>query len=86
MKVIHRDIKPANILINDDVYKIADLGMGRILEDMAVLQNITKVGTPAYAAPQLFLEPLFSSKADVYSLGVIFYQLIYDELPICASS
>ncbi len=36
MKVIHRDLKPANILINNGIYKIADLGMGRILEDMAL--------------------------------------------------
>ncbi|CAD8127245.1 unnamed protein product [Paramecium sonneborni] len=85
-KVIHRDLKPANILISNDIYKIADLGMGRILDDMVNLQLITKVGTPAYAAPQLFLEPKFSSKADVYSLGVIFYQLIYNDLPINANS
>ncbi|CAK69283.1 unnamed protein product (macronuclear) [Paramecium tetraurelia] len=86
MKVIHRDIKPANILISKDVYKIADLGMGRILDDMVTVHLISKVGTPAYAAPQLFLEPKFSSKADVYSLGVIFYQLIYCDLPIKAQS
>ncbi|CAD8079854.1 unnamed protein product [Paramecium primaurelia] len=86
MKIIHRDLKPANILISNDIYKIADLGMGRILDDMVNMHLITKVGTPAYAAPQLFLEPKFSSKADVYSLGVIFYQLIYFDLPIKASS
>lgn len=51
MKIIHRDIKPANILISNDTYKIADLGMGRILDDMVNMHLITKVGTPAYAAP-----------------------------------
>ncbi|CAD8128037.1 unnamed protein product [Paramecium sonneborni] len=85
-KIIHRDIKPANILISNGVYKIADLGMGRVIEDMNYAKNFTKVGTPAYAAPQLFLESAFSSKADVYSLGVIFYQLIYGQLPIEAKT
>ncbi|CAK67699.1 unnamed protein product (macronuclear) [Paramecium tetraurelia] len=85
-RIIHRDIKPANILIQNGVFKIADLGMGRVIEDMNYAQNFTKVGTPAYAAPQLFLESKFSSKADVYSLGVIFYQLIYGQLPIQANT
>ncbi|CAD8070460.1 unnamed protein product [Paramecium primaurelia] len=85
-RIIHRDIKPANILISNGVFKIADLGMGRVIEDMNYAQNFTKVGTPAYAAPQLFLESKFSSKADVYSLGVIFYQLIYGQLPIQANT
>ena len=49
--IIHRDIKPANILISNNTYKIADLGMGRILDDMTNMHIITKVGTPAYAAP-----------------------------------
>ena len=54
-RIIHRDLKPANILIakKDDrrIYKLADLGMGRIIEDMNFANNFTKVGTPAYAAP-----------------------------------
>ncbi|CAD8193913.1 unnamed protein product [Paramecium octaurelia] len=85
-RIMHRDIKPANILIQNGVFKIADLGMGRVIEDMNYAQNFTKVGTPAYAAPQLFLESKFSSRADVYSLGVIFYQLIYGQLPIQAKT
>jgi serine/threonine protein kinase len=60
--------------------------MGRIIEDMNYATNFTKVGTPAYAAPQLFLDSKFSSKADVYSLGVIFYQLVYGQLPIEAKT
>ncbi|KAM3135942.1 hypothetical protein pb186bvf_011932 [Paramecium bursaria] len=94
-RIIHRDLKPANILISNvkennqitkQIYKIGDLGMGRIIENMEQANNFTKVGTPAYAAPQLYLENNFSSKVDVYSLGVIFYQLIYQELPISANS
>ncbi|KAM3135949.1 hypothetical protein pb186bvf_011939 [Paramecium bursaria] len=76
-KIIHRDLKPANLLLFKDMtVKITDFGMGRILEDVGKKLPLTKVGTPAYAAPQLYLEQTFSSKADVYSLGIIFYQLV----------
>jgi serine/threonine protein kinase len=55
-KIIHRDIKPANILISSEkegelLVKLTDFGMGRILEDIRSKQVMTKVGTPAYAAP-----------------------------------
>ncbi|KAM3132142.1 hypothetical protein pb186bvf_015737 [Paramecium bursaria] len=66
--IIHRDLKPANILIGND-YKIADFGMGRILDDIK--------GSPAYASPQIMEDQPFSAKTDIYSLGVIFYQLLF---------
>lgn len=56
--------------------------MGRIIEDINLATNYTKVGTPAYAAPQLYLDNRYSNKLDVYSLGVIYYQLVYGVLPI----
>ncbi|CAD8213257.1 unnamed protein product [Paramecium pentaurelia] len=74
-RIIHRDIKPANILISNGVFKITCLGMRLVIKDMNYAQNFNTVGTLAYAAPQLFLESKFSSKADVYSLGVIFYSI-----------
>ena len=51
--------------------KITDFGMGRILDDINKKLPLTKVGTPAYAAPQLYLERTFSSKADVYSVTIL---------------
>ncbi|CAD8127247.1 unnamed protein product [Paramecium sonneborni] len=91
-KVIHRDIKPANILIENNgkgqiIVKLTDFGMGRILEDITKKYILTKVGTPAYAAPQLYLEDQYSSKCDVYSLGVILYQLAFcNRLPFTAKT
>ncbi|CAD8128042.1 unnamed protein product [Paramecium sonneborni] len=91
-KVIHRDIKPANILIENNgkgqmIVKLTDFGMGRILEDITKKQALTKVGTPAYAAPQLYLEDQYSSKCDVYSLGVILFQLAFNNrLPFTAKT
>ncbi|CAD8193921.1 unnamed protein product [Paramecium octaurelia] len=92
IKVIHRDIKPANILIENNgkgqiVVKLTDFGMGRMLDDITKKQVLTKVGTPAYAAPQLYLEDQYSSKCDVYSLGVILYQLAFNNrLPFTAKT
>ncbi|CAK65099.1 unnamed protein product (macronuclear) [Paramecium tetraurelia] len=80
-KIIHRDLKPANILILNGVYKIADLGLARVLEENT---EFTKVGTPKYVAPQLYFEKYFSNSADIFSLGIIIYELIFGKLPYVA--
>jgi len=52
LNIIHRDIKPANILIGDNgIPKITDFGMGRIIDDISKKFPLTKVGSPAWAAP-----------------------------------
>ncbi|CAK66408.1 unnamed protein product (macronuclear) [Paramecium tetraurelia] len=81
--IIHRDLKPANILVLDGFYKISDLGLARQMENGGVL---TKVGTPKYVAPQLYLENFFSNSADIFSLGIITYELIFGGLPYVANS
>ncbi|CAD8169982.1 unnamed protein product [Paramecium octaurelia] len=75
---IHRDIKPANILISSGFYKLADFGMGKFINH----SQSTNIGTPAYSAPQIFFDSKYTNKCDVYSLGVIFYELIFKEKPI----
>ncbi|CAD8197855.1 unnamed protein product [Paramecium octaurelia] len=83
--IIHRDLKPANILVLDGVYKIADLGLARVLE-ANTNTAVTKVGTPKYVAPQLYLENFFTNSADIFSLGIITYELIFGGLPYVANS
>jgi serine/threonine protein kinase len=51
LRIIHRDIKPANFLLKKEEIKLSDFGMGRVVEDMKERLKLTKVGTPAYAAP-----------------------------------
>ncbi|TWT66683.1 serine/threonine-protein kinase [Allorhodopirellula solitaria] len=86
--VIHRDIKPENILLTrDGTVKIVDFGLSRILGGSNAATNLTAthqvMGTPRYMAPEQF-EGAHSvdHRADIYSLGVVFYELLTGELPI----
>ncbi|CAD8119941.1 unnamed protein product [Paramecium sonneborni] len=81
--IIHRDIKPANILLgNHGYYQLTDYGMAKILQDPSLKLEQSSVGTPNYAAPQILIEGIYSNKCDVYSLGVLIYELVYQQLPI----
>ena len=86
--VIHRDIKPENILVSKDgAVKIADFGLSRILENetqpTALTQTHQVMGTPRYMAPeQMEGSHSVDHRADIYSLGVVFYEMLTGELPI----
>jgi serine/threonine protein kinase len=91
--IVHRDIKPENILIDKrGRLKIADFGLARLLsatqsrEPDAVAQRLTYsgqvMGTPSYMAPEQMDDPLrVDHRADIYSLGVVFYEMLTGELP-----
>lgn len=86
--VIHRDIKPENILMaTDGSVKIADFGLSRIVGHENQPTNLTRthqvMGTPRYMAPeQLEGARGVDHRADIYSLGVVFYEMLTGELPI----
>lgn len=86
--IVHRDIKPENILIAaDGTVKIADFGLSRILDDDGQEGTLTAthqvMGTPRYMAPeQLEGSHGVDHRADIYSLGVVFYEMLTGELPI----
>ena len=69
--IVHRDLKPANVLLRDGCLKIADFGMSKLHEGEGMLRS--HVGTPYYMAPQVLQRIEYTSKCDVWSLGVIFY-------------
>jgi len=74
--VVHRDIKPANILwLEDDTIKIADFGIAKI-EASEITQTGQILGTPQYASPEQALGLKTDARSDIYSTGVLFYELV----------
>lgn len=86
--VVHRDIKPENILVDrKGRVKIADFGLAKLLGHDADAWKLTGakdvMGTPNYMAPEQIEQPqAVDHRADIYSLGVVFYELLTGELPI----
>ena len=73
--IIHRDIKPANIFISDTGdYKLGDFGVARIAS--ASTGASTRAGTANYMAPEVFRGEKYTANVDIYSLGLVMYQLL----------
>lgn len=84
--LIHRDIKPANLLITGGTdVKISDFGTA-LLADAKLTQVVDAVGTPSYMSPEQITGQQISQKADIYSLGVVMYQLLTGKLPFSATN
>lgn len=84
--VVHRDLKPDNILVTaDGTVKLLDFGIGKVLEGDDEGAHITRVGsrvlTPAYAAPEQLEGGAVGTAADVYSLGIVLFELLVGQRP-----
>jgi len=85
--VVHRDVKPGNLLVSDaDVVKLADFGIARATDQSSITQVGSVLGTAAYLAPEQARGEEAGPRADLYSLGVVTYQLLSGRLPYEASS
>ena len=83
-KVVHRDLKPSNILVTaDGAPKLVDFGIARILGDESGHETAAtlRILTPAYASPEQVRGNAVTVATDVYSLGVVLYQLLAGRLP-----
>jgi serine/threonine protein kinase len=85
LEMVHQDLKPDNVMIDGNgTVKILDFGATRVagVQEIATpIEQINLLGSAAYAAPEYFLGENGSSRSDIYSLGVIAYQMLSGRLP-----
>lgn len=74
-KIMHRDFKLANILMHDGEIKIADFGFSKLLTNEEFTE--TMLGSPLNMAPEVLGGTHYNSKADIWSIGVVFYEMLF---------
>ena len=78
--IIHRDLKPANILVHEGVFKICDFGFAKFFGEEGRMAR-TCVGTPIYMSPQVLNQQSYTNKTDIWSLGILYYELLFAKVP-----
>ncbi|MCP5104929.1 MAG: protein kinase [bacterium] len=86
-QLIHRDIKPSNLIMNNAGHvTITDFGLVRPQKKVQQTQAGMVVGTPQYLPPEQASNTPMDSRADIYSLGIVFYQLVVGKLPFVSNN
>src|ERR1700682_287952 len=88
--IVHRDMKPENVLLSDEgMVKVADFGIARLTDDSGVGGTATKtgttVGTPQYMSPEQVASSKVDGRSDLYSAGIMLYELVAGQPPFTAS-
>ncbi len=85
-KIIHRDVKPANLMLTaDDTLKITDFGTAKILQ-FGTMQTAQTIGTPSYMSPEQIKGRPVDGRSDIFSLGVVLYELVTGQKPFPGDS
>jgi DNA-binding MarR family transcriptional regulator len=86
-KVLHRDVKPGNILMSTDGEPhLADFGLARLIGGPAITSHGMFVGTPSYASPEQAAVEDLDVRSDLYSLGIVLFEMVTGRLPFAADS
>ncbi|EAE3596321.1 Stk1 family PASTA domain-containing Ser/Thr kinase [Listeria monocytogenes] len=85
--IIHRDLKPQNILIDHDgVVKITDFGIAMALSETSITQTNSLLGSVHYLSPEQARGGMATQKSDIYSLGIVLYELLTGKVPFDGES
>jgi serine/threonine protein kinase len=82
--VIHCDLNPANVMFQDDTRQqimLTDFGIARLMDSSGSAQTSTLIGTPTYMSPEAAQGQPLDGRADLYSLGVMLYEMITGKVP-----
>ena len=84
--VVHRDIKPANLLVTaEGIIKVTDFGIARV-EASVLTQRGDMLGTPSYMSPEQYMGEALDGRSDIFSTGVILYELLTGQRPFVGDS
>ena len=84
-KIIHRDLKPQNILVTETgTLKITDFGFARYFDNDILIQTIC--GSPLYMAPEIMRNKKYNQKSDLWSIGIIFFEMLTGNTPFKAKN
>jgi serine/threonine protein kinase len=85
--IIHRDIKPDNILITEDnIVKVADFGIAKVADSRTVTNSSSIMGTAHYFSPEQAKGNFVDGRTDIYSLGIVMYEMLTGRVPYDAES
>ncbi|MBI1256991.1 MAG: protein kinase [Chloroflexi bacterium] len=86
LNIIHRDIKPANVLLaNDGMLRLTDFGIARVV-DSNITETGSLLGTIAYIAPEIFQGKLADARSDIWSMGLMLFEMMAGEHPFLSDS
>lgn len=82
---IHRDLKPANILFKEGIYMIGDFGFAVLAGKIKSTNNEYNVGSPLYMAPEALEDSKYNFSTDMWSIGILLYEMLKGTTPWYAS-